>query len=113
MSTHQMNLTRNPFNKIKSGDKIIESRLFDEKRQKINIGDEIEFSCNENLNEKILTKVKAIYRYQNFLEMFNDFPPAFFGGNSIEELIKEIETFYSKDDQEKNGVVGIKVNLIK
>lgn len=113
MNTHQMNLTKNPFDKIKSGIKIIESRLFDEKRQKINIGDNIEFSCNENLNEKILTKVNAIYRYQNFLEMFNDFPPAFFGGNSIEELIKEIETFYSKDAQQKNGVVGIKVNLIK
>jgi ASC-1-like (ASCH) protein len=108
-----MRLAAGPFEKIKNGQKIIESRLYDEKRRYINIGDEIEFVCNENPLEKILTKVKAIYRYNLFEEMFSDFPPNYFGGKSKIKLIEEIEKFYSKEEQDKSGVVGIKIELIK
>lgn len=106
---HKMKLGREPFIKIKNEEKIIESRLFDEKRSMINIGDEIEFTCNENQIEKILTKVIALYRYKSFEELFSDFPSAYFGENSKEELLKEIEQFYSKEEQDKYGVVGIKI----
>ena len=41
---HQTKLFSEPFYRIKEKKKIIEVRLFDEKRQKISIGDEIEFS---------------------------------------------------------------------
>jgi ASC-1-like (ASCH) protein len=41
MKIHKMKLTTEPFDKIKSGSKIIEVRLFDEKRKDINLGDEI------------------------------------------------------------------------
>lgn len=112
MKIHQMKLTSAPFTKIKSGNKIIESRLYDEKRQLINIGDEIEFINTDDLNMKILTHVKAIYRYQSFSELFSDFNPEFFGRESKEDLIKEIEQFYSKEDQQKYGVVGIKIKMI-
>ena len=107
--THKMNLGNEPFVKIKNGDKIIESRLFDEKRSKVNIGDEIEFTSNEDQIEKILTEVVALYRYQSFEELFSDFPSEYFGGNSKEELLKEIEQFYSKEEQGKYGVMGIKI----
>lgn len=40
---HQMRLHPEPFEKIKNGTKIIEMRLNDEKRQKVQIGDKIEF----------------------------------------------------------------------
>ena len=40
---HCMKLNRDPFEKIKSGSKTIEMRLFDEKRQRISVGDFIEF----------------------------------------------------------------------
>ena len=48
MTTHQMKLAKAPFDKIAHGQKIIESRLFDEKRQLINIGDDIEFTQNDD-----------------------------------------------------------------
>ena len=41
--THIMNLESSAFLKIANGNKTIELRLNDEKRQKINIGDQIEF----------------------------------------------------------------------
>ena len=38
---YEMKLQPGPFAKIKDGSKVIESRLFDEERQEINIGDTI------------------------------------------------------------------------
>lgn len=108
-----MRLAIGPFEKIKSGQKIIESRVYDEKRSHINIGDEIEFVCNEDPSKKLLTKVKAIYRYRLFEELFSDFPLNYFAGESKKELNEEIEKFYPKEEQEKCGVVGIKIELIK
>ncbi len=108
-----MKLDTSPFEKIANGNKVIESRLYDEKRQQINLGDQIEFICNDNPDMKITTTVHALYRYLNFENMFLDFPPAYFGGSSKDQLLKEIETFYSKEEQNKYGVVGIKIELLK
>jgi len=106
---HNMKLGNEPFIKIKNGEKVIESRLFDEKRRVINIGDEIEFVSNENQTEKILTNVIALYRYQTFEELFSDFPSEYFGQDSKEALLREIEQFYSGEDQKKYGVLGIRI----
>ena len=113
MTTHQMKLTVVPFEKIVNSEKIIESRLYDEKRWQINPGDQIEFTCNDKPTKKVLTVVKALYRYADFESLFSDFPSTYFGGISKEGLVKEIETFYSKEDQSRYGVVGIKMMLLK
>lgn len=108
-----MNLAAIPFGKISNGKKIIESRLYDEKRQQMHPGDRIVFTCNNNEQKQVTTEVQALYRYTNFKSLFSDFPPSFFGGSSKQYLIKEIEGFYSKHDQKKFGVVGIKIKVIK
>lgn len=113
MITHQMKLAVIPFEKIVDGTKTIESRLFDEKRQQIKLGDRIKFICKDNPTKKVTTIVKALYLYPDFISMFSDFSPTYFGGVSKEELLKEIETFYSKDEQVKYGVVGIKIELVR
>ena len=41
---HKMRLNKEPFDEMKNGTKTIEFRLYDEKRQKVKIGDKIEFS---------------------------------------------------------------------
>ncbi len=109
MITHQMKLTKTPFEKIESGQKVIESRLFDEKRRQINIGDRIEFMQTDDPNQKVVTKVKALYRYQLFSDLFSDFSPKCFGGESKESLLQEIRQFYSLEEENKFGVVGIKI----
>jgi ASC-1-like (ASCH) protein len=107
-----MKLAAVPFKKIQNGSKIIESRLYDDKRSLISIGDYIEFSNNSNPQEKVKTKVKALYGYGTFLELFSQFPSEYFGEESKDFLIEEIETFYSKEDQKKFGVLGIKIELV-
>jgi ASC-1-like (ASCH) protein len=113
MIVHQMKLAKEPFDKIASGEKIIESRLFDEKRQLINVGDEIEFSQNDDPEKKVKTTVMALYRYDSFENLFSDFPSEYFGGDSKEFLLEEISRFYPKEEQEKYGVVGIKIEIQK
>jgi len=113
MVTHQMNLSSIPFEKIISGKKIIESRLYDEKRKKINPGDRIEFTCSNDPKKQVMAEVQALYRYDNFEHLFSDFPPSYFGGPSKKFLVKEIEGFYSKEEQQKTGVIGIKIKKSK
>lgn len=113
MVIHKMKLAVAPFEKITDGKKVIESRLYDEKRQQINLGDQIEFVCAEDSSRKVLTEVQALYRYLDFESLFSDFSPSLFGGASKEELIKEIQNFYSQKEQEKYGVVGIKIEVMK
>lgn len=107
MTTHQMKLAKEPFDKIANGQKIIESRLYDEKRQQINISDSIEFFQNDDPSKKIETSVKALHRYGTFAELFSDFPPAYFGGKTKDALLEEIRSFYPPEEESHFGVLGI------
>lgn len=107
MTTHQMKLAKEPFDKIENGQKIIESRLYDEKRQQINIGDSVEFIQNDDPSKKIETMVRALHRYGTFAELFSDFPPAYFGGETKDSLIEEIRGFYPPEEESRFGVIGI------
>lgn len=110
MKTHSLKLTTEPFEAIKSGQKIIESRLYDEKRREIEIGDEIEF-INRDSGEKLLTEVVGLHRYKDFETMFERMGPAKFGGESKERLLNQISEFYPKEEQEQFGVIGIEIIL--
>ena len=108
---HQMKLASEPYNKIVSGRKRIESRLYDEKRQQISIGDTIIFSENNKLENTATTIVKGLLRYQTFKELFADHDLALFGEESRDFLLNQIKQFYSDDDEQKYGVVGIRLEL--
>ena len=107
---HKMRLAKSPLDKIVAGIKIIESRLYDDKRKLIDVGDQIEFSQNDNPDVVVKRNVVALYRYSSFSDMFSDFPSQYFGGESKEALITEIEQFYPLDEQTKFGVIGIRLS---
>ena len=109
---HQMKLATEPFNKIVSGKKVIESRLYDEKRQQINIGDIIEFSENGNPDNTAKALVKGLLHYVFFEELFADHDPSLFGEESREFLLDQIKQFYSDEDERKFGVLGVRLELI-
>lgn len=109
---HQMKLTSVPFEKIRNGSKVIESRLYDEKRQTINLGDEVLFSQSDDNTQTVSTKVIGILRYSSFHQLFADHDSKLFGGTSIDELLKEIKQFYSDEDETKYSVVGIRLQKI-
>lgn len=106
-----MKLATAPYNNIASGKKLIESRLFDEKRQIISIGDTITFSENDNPENNVTTVVKGLLRYQTFKELFEDHEPSLFGEESRDFLLNQIKQFYSDEDEQKYGVVGIRLQL--
>ena len=112
MTAHYLRLATEPFVAIVSGRKTIESRLFDEKRQKIAVGDEIIFTNRENVDQTVTTLVTSLLREDTFHDLFAHNDPAKFGGESIEWLDDQIGEFYTDADQRKYGVVGIEFKLI-
>ncbi len=111
---HEMKLQPEYYNYILNGTKRIEIRLFDEKRQQIKLGDTIIFLKEPELNESFNTKVVGLLRYNSFEEMFKDFDISVLSDKSMtkDELISVLEKFYTKEKQEKYGVLGIKIELI-
>jgi len=107
-----MKLTKEPFDKIVSEKKIIESRLFDEKRQQISIGDEIVFTENDNSENAVIAKVKGLLRYETFEDLFADHEPSLFGEEERGFLLNQIKSFYSDEDEKTYGVVGVRIQLI-
>lgn len=109
---HEMKLHDSPFKLIKNGTKTIELRLNDEKRQKVKVGDLIEFT-NRSTNEKIMTKVKELHHYQSFDELYKHFDKIKLGYEENEEANPtDMELYYSKEEQNKYGVLGIEIELI-
>ena len=99
-----MNLNPIAFEKVRTGNKTIETRLYDDKRKLINIGDIVTFWSNE---DKITVVVVDLLKYKRFEDLFSNNDFSLFGGDSLENLMT-IYKYYSKEDEEKFGVVGIK-----
>jgi len=110
---HEMRLNSEPFKNIKNGTKTIELRLNDEKRQLLNVGDILEFT-NRQDDEKLCTKIIGLHHYDNFIELYKHFDKVSMGYREDEIANPEdMEKYYSKEEQEKYGVVGIEVEVIK
>ena len=112
MQKHILNLYSDAFNLIKQGIKTIELRLNDEKRQKIYISDYIQFINLDN-KEILEVKVKNIYKYKNFKDLYKDFDKVSTGYKKDEIAnYKDMEQYYKIEDIEKYGVVGIEIELL-
>ena len=112
MQKHILNLYSDAFNLIKQGIKTIELRLNDEKRQKIYISDYIQFINLDN-KEILEVKVKNIYKYKNFKDLYKDFDKVTIGYKKDEIAnYKDMEQYYKIEDIEKYGVVGIEIELL-
>lgn len=111
---HEMKLQPKYYDYILNGTKRIEIRLYDEKRQQINIGDTIKFLREPDLSESFNTKVVGLLRYNSFEDMFKDYDISVLADKSMtkEELISVLEEFYTKEKQTQYGVLGIRIELI-
>ena len=112
-TTHNMNLNNSPFNRIKDGTKIIELRLNDEKRKLLKVKDLIEFT-NKTTLEVITVEVIGLYKYSNFQELYKHFDKIAMGYDKDDIANpKDMEKYYSKEEQDKYGVIGIEVRVIE
>lgn len=109
---HNMKLFKEPFDMISNGKKTIELRLYDEKRKLVKVGDTIVFSSLDDINRKLKTEVIAIHRFNSFEELYEKLPLDKCGYRTKENAKPEdMLDYYSKDEQEKYGVVGIEIRL--
>lgn len=109
---HYMKLHNDPFNLIKSGTKTIELRLNDLKRQKIKVGDLIEFT-NRITDEKMVVRVVDLIKFNSFSDLYKIFSKVSMGYREDEDANpSDMELYYSLEEQEKYGVLAIKIEKI-
>ncbi len=111
---HNMKLHASPFALIKSGKKTIELRLFDEKRQQIKIGDTIVFT-NTATGETLTASVKNLHRFASFETLYQVLPLLQCGYTEEDVATAhpdDMLAYYSAEEQEKYGVVGIELTLL-
>jgi ASC-1-like (ASCH) protein len=114
-AVHHMKLDPEPYEMIKSGEKTIELRLYDEKRRKIRPGDEIVFTNNAT-GETIRTQVIKLHCFSSFEELYRTLPLLKCGYTKDDISLarpSDMEQYYSADDQTRYGVVGIELLLQK
>ena len=115
MKEHVMNLTPAPMQEIRTGNKTIELRLNDEKRKQISVGDTIKFINTEDSNDTLRVNVVDLFLFSSFAELYDNLPLLNCGYN--EDNIntaspEDMEMYYSREKQNKYGVVGIEISLL-
>lgn len=110
---HQMNLNHEPFEMIKNHSKTIELRLWDEKRQKIKIGDTISFTDLQT-NNKLDVEVVELHRFDSFAQLYQSLPllKCGYSSENIDAAKpQDMERYYNIEKQMLYGVVGIEMTL--
>ena len=112
---HILKLQPEYFNYIQNGTKRIELRLYDEKRQKIQIGDSIIFKKEPDLDVSMEVKVVGLIRYDTFDKLIQDFDIKLLADSSMskEELLNALQEFYTQDMQKQYGVIGIRIEMLE
>ncbi|MBQ8749275.1 MAG: GNAT family N-acetyltransferase [Clostridia bacterium] len=112
---HSLNLAPIYFDLINSGEKTLEGRLNDEKRKEFNIGDKITFYKEPEKTETMKAIILNKYIFNNFDEMANtlDKKELGFQTKTKQEMVDVYRTIYTKEDEQKHGVVIFKIKLIK
>ncbi len=108
---HYMNLVPSAFCKIAEGSKTIELRLNDEKRQKLNCGDTIIFT-SKTFSNKVQAKIKRLYKFQDFKALYKALPieKCGYSENELNSAhYSDMENFYTKEQIEKYGALGIEL----
>jgi len=112
---HEMHLYKEPFDMIKNGSKTIELRLYDDKRKLIRVNDTIVFTSTENPDKKITAKVTALHVFDSFETLYKNLP-LLKCGYTPETVANanpaDMESFYTKEQQKKYGVLGIEILVI-
>ena len=106
---HYMSVKQPYFNQLKDGKKTIELRCFDEKRQKIKMGDYIVFTDSANKKESLQAKVTNLYWEKDFNSLSKKIQPYQAGFRTKDDLTHTLAEFYSEEEQQKFGVLGIEI----
>lgn len=110
---HEMRLNQGPFDKVRSGRKDIELRLNDEKRRKLNAGDDIVF-LERDTDQRFTVRIVAIHHAPSFMDLFKSIDLTRTGcepGATPEMAAAQMRRFYSEEEEKASGVVGIEMKV--
>lgn len=104
-----VHLDEDIFEIVQHGKKDVEARVNDEKRRKLHVGDTLIFLKRPLEKERMVSKVVGLEYYANFQELVQHYPieRLYLEGYTKERYLKELERFYSLEEQQENGVVAI------
>ena len=111
--THEMSLREAPFRAVASGQKTVEMRLFDPKRQLIRAGDEIRFTLVGSA-ESVTAEVIGLHYFPSFIELYDAFLSRV-GAEGLGYAEGEVPhpedmlDYYSEASITRYGVVGIEI----
>ena len=114
MLNHLMMLYEDAFEKMKRGTKTIEIRLSNEKRKKVAVGDLITFRKSPKGQESLTVIVRDLYPRESFRQLFTDFnrEELGFSYDKMEDALEEMGHIYSRARERKEGVLGIRVQVV-
>ena len=110
----EMTLNDEPFKQIYDGVKTIEVRLNDEKRQRLQVGDIIQFLRKNHPEDHIRTEVVALKKFSSFLELFSSdlLSKTGFYGYTVEEATSKMYDYYDQADEKMYGVLAIEIKVL-
>lgn len=113
--THKLHLADAPYALIAGGEKTVEVRLYDERRKEIQVGDTLAFRKTGEKKSALRARVTALYSYASFTELFSAPDMLQRTGNSgktPEEAAEGMREYYTKEQEERDGVLGIEIELL-
>ncbi|MGV8086865.1 MAG: ASCH domain-containing protein [Candidatus Woesearchaeota archaeon] len=111
--THEMHLNSENFDAILTGSKIVETRLYDEKRKKINVGDKILFYKVPDSSNTLSVRVVKLSKFNTLKEMIDAIPINYWRKKAYtkQELLNA-NWPYTSEQIQKYGLLAIQIDLI-
>ena len=97
------------FEMIKTGQKDIELRAYDEKRRKMKVGDKFLLFDAENPDESIICEILNMHVAPDFESLFKKIDIKRSGFKDINELMDTITKFVSREELAREQVVGMEI----
>lgn len=115
MMKYIMKLNPKYFEYMKNGTKEIEIRLNDDKRKNLKIGDEIIFQKEPELKEELYTTVEKLFVEKSFEDAIMNLEIQQYADQkeTRENFLKDLYKFYTKEQENKYGVIAIKVRKVQ
>ena len=107
---HRFHLASTPFRLIESGEKVVELRLNDAKRQTVNVGDTILF-VGPRLQE-IKVRVAELLVAATFRDLLGLADPRDAGYPCSQDALAALRSFYTPEQEREYSALGIRFELL-
>ncbi len=108
---HEMKLNPNSFDRIRSGEKGFEYRLYDEKRRQLQLNDTIKFSRLPELTEQVTARIISLTPSASFADLYDQLHPQL-PEETKEQFIQGKRAHYSEEEERTHGVLAIGLQLV-